>query len=157
METEKEEGKQFVVRQEGHLKAVKFVLASIVHKQPYAIQNLNPLLVFKNSNYQNLYNFAVENLKQGKNYTISSLFDEFDVENNPDIKEIIDYDFSTFNEKEMYFNQCLEKIVLVELKQKQEELTNLFKTEKDLNKRREIANELYKVTKEIKTKTEKKQ
>ena len=28
-------------------------------------------------------------------------------------------------------------------------------TEKDLNKRREIANELYKVTKEIKTKTEK--
>ena len=45
---------------------------------------------------------------------------------------------------------------LVDLKLEQERLTNLFKTETDLNKRREIAMKLGNLTKEIKNKTEKK-
>lgn len=145
-----------VVRQEGHLKAVKFVLASIVHKKDYAknISNIN--ITFKNPSYQKLYDFVVGCFNNNKNYLISTLFDEFDVENNKDIKEIIDFDFAKYGDnKNVYFNECLEKIILVELKNKQEELTNLFKTEADLNKRREIANQLYNITKEIK-KTEKK-
>ena len=135
-----------VVRQEGHLKAIKFVLASIVHKKDYA-KDVDLPITFKNLNYQKLYDFV----KNNKNYLISTLFDEFDVENSQDIKEIIDYDFSSYGEnKSVYFNQCLEKIVLVNLKQKQEELTKKFKTETDISKRREIANELYNITKEIK-------
>jgi hypothetical protein len=146
---------KLVVRQDGHLKALKFILASIIHIQPYALSVIQKNLKFKNSNYQNLYDFVVNSHNQNKNYTISSLFDVFDVDNNPDIKEIIDYDFSVYPEKEIYFEQCFNKIMLIQLKQKQEDLTNLFKTEKDLDKRREIANELYKITKELKTKTEK--
>ena len=148
---------KFIVRQDGHIKALKFIVASIVHKQPYAIETLSKNLKFKNSNYQNLYDFVVANHNQNKTYTISSLFDVFDVDNNPDIKEIIDYDFSVYPDKETYFEECFNKIALINLKQKQEELTQSFKTETDLDKRREIANELYKITKELKTKTEKKQ
>lgn len=148
---------KFIVRQDGHIKALKFIVASIVHKQPYAIETLSKNLKFKNSNYQNLYDFVVANHNQNKTYTISSLFDVFDVDNNPDIKEIIDYDFSVYPDKETYFEECFNKITLINLKQKQEELTQSFKTETDLDKRREIANELYKITKELKTKTEKKQ
>ena len=148
---------KFIVRQNGHIKALKFIVASIVHKQPYAIETLSKNLKFKNSNYQNLYDFVVVNHNQNKTYTISSLFDVFDVDNNPDIKEIIDYDFSVYPDKETYFEECFNKITLINLKQKQEELTQSFKTETDLDKRREIANELYKITKELKTKTEKKQ
>ncbi|MBQ3213588.1 MAG: DNA primase [Clostridia bacterium] len=148
---------KFVVRQDGHLKALKFIIASIVHKQPYAMPTINQNLKFKNSNYQNLYDFVVNSNNQNKTYTISSLFDVFEVDENPDIKEIIDYDFSVYPDKEKYFEECYNKITLINLKQKQEELTQKFKTETDLDKRREIANELYKVTKELKTKTEKKQ
>lgn len=151
------EDDKFIVRQDGHIKALKFIVASIVHKQPYAIETLSKNLKFKNSNYQNLYDFVVANHNQNKTYTISSLFDVFDVDNNPDIKEIIDYDFSVYPDKETYFEECFNKITLINLKQKQEELTQSFKTETDLDKRREIANELYKITKELKTKTEKKQ
>ncbi|MBQ9792899.1 MAG: DNA primase [Clostridia bacterium] len=148
---------KFVVRQDGHLKALKFIVASIIHKQPYAIDAVHKNLKFKNSNYQNLYDFVVNSYNQNKPYTISSLFDVFDVDNNADIKEIIDYDFSVYPDKETYFDECYNKITLINLKQKQEDLTQRFKTETDLDKRREIANELYKITKEIKTKTEKKQ
>ena len=146
-----------VVRQDGHVKAVKFVLASIVHKQEYALKALKLNLKFKNSNYQNLYDFAVKSEIENKPYTISSLFDIYDVDNNPDIKEIIDYDFSAFNEnKDVYFEQCLSKPVSINLNKRQEELIQLSKTEKDLDKRREILIELQRITKEIKTKTEKK-
>lgn len=146
-----------VVRQDGHVKAVKFVLASIVHKQEYALKALKLNLKFKNSNYQNLYDFAVKSEIENKPYTISSLFDIYDVDNNPDIKEIIDYDFSAFNEnKDVYFEQCLSKLVSINLNKRQEELIQLSKTEKDLDKRREILIELQRITKEIKTKTEKK-
>ena len=149
------EDKTFVVRQDGHLKALKFILASIIHKQPYALDALNKNMKFKNSNYQKLYNYAVQSVVNNKPYTISSLFDVFDVDSNPDIKEIIDYDFSFYTDKEIYFEQCFNKIMLIQLKQKQEDLTNLYKQETDMDKRRQIASELMLVTKEIKTKTEK--
>ena len=149
------EDKTFVVRQDGHLKALKFILASIIHKQPYALDALNKNMKFKNSNYQKLYNYAVQSVVNNKPYTISSLFDVFDVDSNPDIKEIIDYDFSFYTDKEIYFEQCFNKIMLIQLKQKQEDLTNLYKQETDMDKRRQIASELMLVTKEIKTNTEK--
>ena len=133
-----------------------YVLSSIIHKKDYAEKALDMNLTFKNSSYQNLYDFAVKCKQQNKNYTISSLFDYFDVENNPDIKEIIDFDFESFSGlPEQYFNECLSKMNSLTLKQRQEQLISQFKLEKDLDKRREIANELNKLTKEIKNKTEK--
>ena len=53
-----------VVRQEGHLKAVKFVLASIVHKKDYAKSNLNVNITFKNPNYKKLYDHKFDNLDE---------------------------------------------------------------------------------------------
>ena len=82
--------KPFVVRQEGNTKATKFIIASIIHKQPYAVEDVRKNFKFKNSSYQNLYDFVVKCESEGKTYTISSLFDYFDVDNNPDIKEIIE-------------------------------------------------------------------
>ncbi len=145
---------KLIYRQGGHLKALKFVLASIVHKKDYAIKVVDKNLKFKNSNYQNLFDFVKSCYQNNKSYTISMLFDLFDVEGNEDIKEIIDYDFSTYNELETYFNQCLETLNNVSLKQRQEELTKQFKLEKDLDKRREIAKELSEIAKELKLKME---
>jgi len=145
-------------RQDGLTRAIKFILASIVHKKDYALNTLDQNLNFKNSNYQNLYNFVKDCYLNKKTYTISTLFDYFEVDENEDIKQIINYDFTSFNQEDLkaYYNECLNKMVLIELKQEQEKLTQLFKTETDLNKRREIAMKLGNITKEIKNKTEKK-
>ncbi len=145
---------KLVSRQGGHLKALKFVLASIVHKKEYAKNILQSNLKFKNSNYQNLFNYVKSCNQNNKPYTVSTLFDVFDVENNEDIKEIIDYNFSTFSSPETYFNQCIATLNSINLKQKQEDLTEKFKTEKDLDKRREIAKELSEIAKELKSKME---
>ena len=126
-------------------------------KMDYAKEALKLGLTFKNSSYQNLYDFALRCENEGKTYTISSLFDYFDVDNNQDIKQVIDFDFSSYaGEEEIYFKECLDKLLLISLKKQQEELTNNFKKELDLDKRREIANKLIQITKEIKNKTEKK-
>jgi len=151
-----EEQTPLVVRQEGYLKAVQFVLASIVHKQDYALKNYSLPIKFKNPSYQKLYDYVKSFYDQNKTYTISSLFDVFDVDENEDIKQIINFNFDNYENKPVYFNQCLEKLILLDLNKKQQELTDLFKSEKDLTRRREIAQELYVVTKEIKSKTEKK-
>lgn len=145
---------QLISRQNAHLKALKFVLASIVHKQDYAKKLLTQNLKFLNSNYQNLFNFVKNCYDNNKTYTVSTLFDVFDVENNGDIKEIIDYNFSAFSSPQEYFNQCVSTLNSINLKQKQEELTLKFKTETDLTKRREIARELNEIAKELKTKME---
>ncbi|MBQ3047555.1 MAG: DNA primase [Clostridia bacterium] len=147
-----------VFRQDGLTRAVKFVLASIVHKKDYALGAINQNLTFKNANYQNLYNFVKDCHQDQKTYTISTLFDYFEVDENDDIKQIINFDFTLFSQEELkaYFDECLNKMILIDLKLEQENLTKLFKTETDLNKRREIAMKLGNITKEIKNKTEKK-
>jgi len=146
--------RELPVREQAHLKAVKFILASIVHKKDYALKEINKNLQFKNPNYQKLFDYVSNCLRENKPYTISSLFDEFNVDENEDIKEIINYNFNNFvGDEKVYFNECLDKIILLKLNQRQEELLSQFKNEKDLNKRREIALELQKLTKEIKLKT----
>ena len=90
---------------------------------------------------------------KNKKFTISSLFDIFDVDENPDIKDIIDFNFAEFGEKEEpYFKQSLKVIYSMGLKMKQEKLMEEYKTETDLTKRRNIAMQLSIVTKELKNK-----
>lgn len=139
-------------RKQGYQKAVEFVIASIVHKQPYAIETAfeNPL-VFKNSNFQNMYNFAKKCYDEKKTYTISALYDYFDVENNEDLKNIINYNFETFSGNlDMYFNECLQKLQITDLRTEQDELMKEYKTSTDMNRRREIALRLTAIAKEMK-------
>ncbi len=140
-----------VSRPPGDLKAFRFVLSALVHKQEYAQKILAENLIFQNPNYQKLFDFVQNCYKTGKNYTISSLFDYFDVDNNPDIAQIINFNFSSFGDNQkVYFDECLAKITLSKLKIEQEKLLNEFKQERDGNKRREIADKLTQIAKEIK-------
>ncbi|NCB48510.1 MAG: DNA primase [Clostridia bacterium] len=148
---EMNEEKDFITRPQGEHKAVQFVLASIIHKQEYAFPALSKKLIFQNPNYQKLFDFAKECHLEGKTYTISSLFDYFEVEKNEDISRIINFNFSSFNEnKKVYFDECLGKITLLDLKAKQEQLMKSFKEETDNAKRRQIAEKLTEIAKEIK-------
>ena len=149
--TQDAEQTPMVSRPAGHLKAEQFVLACLVFKKPFATSAKIENLTFKNSNYQKLFNFVHNLFEQGKTFTLSSLCDYFDVDENEDIKQIFAFDFSQFEQhEETYFFECLNKIEMDNLKSKQEELGRSFKEEKDPQKKREIALMLNKLAKEIK-------
>ena len=137
------------VREEGLQKAIKFILASILHKKDYTANVDEGIeLYFKNSNHQKLFNFIMDCRREEKPYTISSVFDLFEVDENKDIKDIIDFNFHLYegNEK-TYFYDSLKAIYKIGIEQKEEQLKEQFKKEQDLTKKREIAMELSKITK----------
>lgn len=137
------------VREEGLQKAIKFILASILHKKDYTANVDESIeLYFKNPNHQKLFNFIMDCRREEKQYTISSIFDLFEVDENKDIKDIIDFNFHSYegNEK-TYFFDSLKAIYKIGIEQKEEQLKEQFKKEQDLTKKREIAMELSKITK----------
>ena len=140
-------------RQDGLTKAVEFVLASFVHKKEYALNNLDKIKInFKNPSYSNIFNFVKNCVNTNKTFTISSLFDYFNVEEDESLDRIINFNFDNIEKEEEYFYTCLNKLILLDLEEEQKSLTESFKTEKDLDKRREIVKKLSEITKEIKNK-----
>ena len=136
-------------REDSVQKAIKFLLASLLYKKDYA--KFDNTIYFKNPTYQKLFDYMLDCINNDKVYTVSSIFDMFEVDENPDLKQIINFDFSQFGDKEeIYFNQSLRRIAKLGLEQEIERLTQEFKTETDLNRRREIASKLSLVTKELK-------
>ena len=63
--------------EDGTNKAIKFLLASMLFKKEY-VQNINLLPYLKNNTYVRLYSMLKEKYSSGQNFTISSLYDEFD-------------------------------------------------------------------------------
>lgn len=132
-------------------KAIKFIIASFIHKKPYAHFEDLGTMYFKNPNHQKLFDYVKDCFEKDIKFTVSSLFDMFDVDENPDIKDIIDFNFEEFGEKqEAYFKQSLRVIYSMGLQMKQEKLMEEYKKETDLDKRRAIAMQLSIVTKELK-------
>ena len=135
----------------GSERASRFVLASLVKKEPYALPVLERNLRFKNSTYQNLFDFLKKCKQEGKTITVSSLFDYFDIEHDSDLSAIVGFNFAEIGDKkEEYFQKCLQNIDTVDLKSCQQRLLTQYKNEKDLTKRREIAKQLNEIAKEIK-------
>lgn len=136
-------------REQGEQKAVKYVLASFLHKKDYASLDREYEINFTNSNFQKLYDYILECIKENRSYTISSIFDLFDVDENQDIKSLIDYNFEEVANPELYFKQSLSKMYRTSLQEKIDERTLKFKEEKDIEERRKIAGELSLLTKEL--------
>ena len=136
-------------REDSVQKAIKFLLASLLYKKDYA--KFEDTIYFKNPTYQKLFDYMMDCIKQNKVYTVSSIFDIFDVDNNDDLKQIINFDFSEFSQKEeIYFKQSLNRIRALGLELEIDRLKQEFKQTTDLTKRREIASKLGLVTKELK-------
>lgn len=141
--------KTLLVREEAITKAIKFVLASLLHKKEFATPELD-FLYFKNPSYQKLFDFIKEKMQNNEVFSMAEIFTLFDVDTETNIKDLINYDFSFAADAERYYNESLEKIRRIGLEFKQDELKEQFKSETNLDKRRKIALELTSVTKELK-------
>lgn len=136
-------------------KAVKFVLASVIHKQPYSETKHLTEEFFKSPLFKKVFLHVKENQKQGKVVTVSDLYNVFDIDNNPNLKDVIYYNFDDIGnnaKQKQYFFDSLWTFVEFKLKEKQDELAKAFKETTSQIERKEILTEISNITKQLKTK-----
>ncbi len=137
--------------EDGGNKAIKFLLASMLYKKPY-VRNVNLLPFLKNNTYINLYNLIQDKKQNGEEFTISSLCDEFDFESEPNLVDIVNYNFDENGNNEKYYVECLWRLMEKHLKQKQNELNEQYAKCADINERKQILMEIAQITKKLKNK-----
>lgn len=144
---QKEKDRQEVLtsRENGNIKAVKFILASLMHGKEYVDKKIDYLLLLPKHS-------EIVELSQ-KQIPLSSYYDYFDVDNNPLVKDCINYDFTFYeNNGQKYFEECVWLIASQILQAKQTVLTSQFKSCADLAQRQAIMKELSQVTNNLRTK-----
>ena len=146
LQPKKEDENVLISRENGNIRAVKFVLASIIHNKDFVNKKIDySLLMPKES--------EILNLAQ-KNIPLSSYYDYFDVDNNTLIKECLNYDFSLYEDNgKKYFEECLWAIASNILLERQTELSKQFKECKDISERQIIMKKLNDVTISLKEKS----
>ena len=144
-ETEKKEEKVLIVRENGNIKAEKFVLASILHHQEYVDSKLNYKKLLPNRGE------IIDIVTSGKK--ISSLFDEYDVEGNPFLQDLIYFNFDEFKGIEKkYFYECVWSLAEEVLKEEQQEISKSFSTSRDAGERKIIMQRLQEIMKKLRDK-----
>ena len=137
--------------EDGNNKAIKFILASMVYKKDY-VKQYDISRFLHNDTYMRLYELMLNKKKAGEELKISLLYDEFDLEEEPNLVDIINYNFDENGNNEKYYEECLWNLYEKEYKQKQAELNNKFKDCADTNERKKILNEISQISKKLKNK-----
>ena len=135
-----------------NLKAVTYVLACLLHRKEFASLKFDLEKLIQNENQLELYKLIQNRKKQDLELHITSVFDFFDVENLPEIKDIVGFNFDSIINQEQYFHQCLWLMVEAYLKEKQTKLTEMFKEAQTVEDRKAILQELNEITKQVKNK-----
>ena len=132
---EKESESVLTSRENGNIRAIRFILGSLIFKKPF---------VDKNIDYKKLLPRQEEIIEVAlKELPISSYYDYFDVEENPLLKDCLGIDFSEYkNADKRYFDECVWLIASQELIKKQTEYAEKFKQSVDKDERIKIAREL---------------
>lgn len=142
---EKDRQEVLTSRENGNIKAVKFILASLMHGKDYVDKKIDYIRLLPKQS-------EIVELSQ-KHIPLSSYYDYFDVDNNPLVKDCINYDFTVYQTNgQKYFEECVWLIASQILQAKQTMLTNQFKLCSDLTQRQAIMKELSEVTNNLRTK-----
>ena len=139
-----------IKKDNAYVKAVVFVLASLLHKKEYAyFDDEIPENIF-NPDYVQLYNYMSEQNKNNKRVLVSSVFDLFEDENNIDIYNVINYNFIESEENESYYKDCIKILMNAGLAKKQKDLMQQINATSDLDERRGLRKKLQEITIKIK-------
>lgn len=129
-------------KENAYAKAVKFIMASLIHKKPYAYYDDDIKNSLLNNDYIKIYDYLNNKSKDNKLPSISSLFDMFDVEANEEVKDVINYEFYDGVDNKEYFESSVKLILKTGLQMKMQQLTEEYRKESDNDKRREISKKI---------------
>lgn len=153
VETDEQEKEEIIEvlpsKENAYVKAVKFVMASLLHSKSYANLNEDILENLLNNDYITIYNYIKRCVSDNKQPIVSNVFDMFDVENNYDIRDIVAYEFNKTCDNEKFYKDCVDTMIEYGLRHKQDELLRKIKQSQDLNERKDLTNELNKIIKKI--------
>lgn len=145
-QTDTQENSVLITRENGNIRGVKFVLASLIHQMDFVEQRIDYVKLLPQ------YKQIIEKAKQG--LKISSYYDYFDVDNTPLLSDCITFDFAQYKPSpEVYFKQTIWMLAEEKLKEKQMEISKEFSACNDITARKEIMMKLNQVTKQIREKS----
>lgn len=146
----KKQEEQRLVFENAYVKATKFIMASILHKKPYAKLTDEIRQNIINPDYIKIYDYFLECYANNKKPIIGAVFERFDADNNNDVLDLINYEFIESEDNENFFDGCVKQIVISGLNAKQKEITEKLSTIKDLNERKQLITELNDIILKIK-------
>ncbi|MBQ2713527.1 MAG: DNA primase [Clostridia bacterium] len=137
---------------DANIKAVKFVLASMLHKKDYADfwGNLEEYII--NPSLKKLYKLLLAKHKEGTELKISSLYDIFDVETDTAIQDVINFQFSNITNPKEYFLSSVWQMIENELKFRKATLSKQYKEEIVSSKKVELLMQINEIDKQLKKK-----
>ena len=137
---------------DANIKAVKFVLASMLHKKDYADfwGNLEEYII--NPSLKKLYKLLREKHTCGEELKISTLYDVFDVESDKVIQDVINFQFSNISSPKEYFLSCAWQMIENELKFRKATLSKQYKEEIANSKKVELLLKINEIDKQLKKK-----
>ncbi|MBO7508205.1 MAG: toprim domain-containing protein, partial [Clostridia bacterium] len=100
---------QVQVVQSKNYKAEQFVLASVLHKKPY-VHGVE-IADFVNNSFIEIYQY----LQKNDFPIISKLYDDFDVDSNVDLQQLISFNFENITNLSNEFDACLNMLKLDKL------------------------------------------
>lgn len=149
-EERKEKEQAPITIENAYVKAVKFVMAALLHKREYATLNDQIKNNLMNGDYLKIYEYIENSYKENKTPIISAIFNMFDVDENVDVSDIVNYEFVSSEDNGNYFNGCVKTLARKSLEQKQKELSEQHALCKDMDERKKIAYEIQRITIELK-------
>ena len=148
--TQEVESSVVVNKENAYVKAIRFVIAAQLHKKEYAKLNEQISEYITNGDYKRILQQLQKSNEANESFRVSQLFDMFNVEENPDIKLLIEYEFVGGIDNKDYYNDCINTILKYGLELKQKQIMQQITAEKDLTKRRELTGKLAAVLSQIK-------
>ena len=130
------------LKENAYVKATKFIMSALLYKKDYANLSDNIRNNLLNPDYVQIYDFIKCEYDNNRVPIVSKLFDMFDVENNKDIYDLVNYVFSSGEDNQKYFEDCLNIVIKSGITlQKDKLLAELSKT-KDNEERKKLMLEI---------------
>lgn len=142
---EKVQGNVLTTRENGNIRAIRFILGSLIFKKPFVNQRID---------YKRLLPRHAEIIDLALKATpVSSYYDYFDVDNYPLLKDCLGMDFNEYKDADKkYFDECVWLIVSGELISEQSSLAEQFKNCEDQEERLKIMQKLNSINRIIREK-----
>jgi len=136
-------------------KAQTFITASCLHHKDYARISSEICEYITNPDYKKLLIQILEKERNNQKFLVTTVFDLFDVESQKHIKDLIGFNFDIIENQKLYYDECLTMLVNSSLEFKKSALSKQYSIEQDIEKRKQILNEISQIEKTIKEKDNK--
>lgn len=108
------------------------LLASILYKKTRNFDDLSGLFD-SDDELSEIYTYLKNKVSENKDWTVSSLFDNFEIENNSLIDKVINYEFPKDSVYETFLSDTIKRVRLLDLQAKRERYKELMELDNSID------------------------